>query len=154
MIDIISYEDKYHSDFKRLNLEWLDKYELTESHDLEVLDDPEKHVLDGGGCLFLAMNGDRVVGSAGLLQEREGEYELVKMSVDPEFRGQGIGKILLDRCIEEAKKKEAKKIFLFSSSKLQTAIKLYEKYGFQHVSVTDAPFETADIKMELKLQHF
>ena len=151
MIRLIDYEEKYHSDFKRLNLEWLDKYELTESHDLEVLDDPQKYVLDGGGCLFLAMNGDRVVGSAGLLQEREREYELVKMSVDPEFRGQGIGKILLDRCLEEAKKKNAKKIFLFSSSKLQTAIKLYEKYGFQHVSVTDAPFETADIKMELEI---
>ena len=149
MVEIIPYDSKYHSDFKRLNLEWLDKYELTESHDLEVLDDPQKYVLDGGGCLFLAMYGDRVVGTAGLLKEREGEFELVKMSVDPEFRGKGISKILLDHCLEEAKKKNAKKIFLFSSSKLQTAIKLYEKYGFQHVAVTDAPFLTADVKMEL-----
>ena len=31
-IEIIGYEEKYHSEFKRLNLEWLDKYNLTESH--------------------------------------------------------------------------------------------------------------------------
>jgi ribosomal protein S18 acetylase RimI-like enzyme len=54
--------------------------------------------------------------------------------------------------MEEAKKMKGIKIFLYSSSKLQTAIKLYEKYGFQHVAVTDAPFLTADIKMELLLK--
>ena len=32
-IEIIDYDEKYHSEFKTLNLEWLDKYNLTESHD-------------------------------------------------------------------------------------------------------------------------
>ena len=54
MIEIISYQDKYQPDFKRLNFEWLEKYNLTESHDLEILDDPEGTVIGGGGCIFLA----------------------------------------------------------------------------------------------------
>ncbi len=151
MITLIAYEDKYQPDFKRLNLEWLDKYSLTESHDLEILDDPQGTVIDKGGCIFLAMDGERVVGTAGLWKENEKEYELVKMAVDPEFRGQGISKILLDRCRMEAEKSKAEKVFLFSNSQLQTALKLYEKYGFHNVAATNAPFLTADVKMELSL---
>jgi putative acetyltransferase len=149
MIEIIEYESKYQPDFKRLNLEWLDKYNLTESHDLEILDDPEGSVLARGGCIFLAMNEEKVIGTAGLWKENEWEYELIKMAVDTEYRGQGISKILLDRCLQEAKERKATKVFLFSNSQLKTALKLYEKYGFNYVDVTDAPFLTADIKMEL-----
>ena len=151
MINIISYEEKYQPDFKRLNLEWLDKYHLTETHDLEILDNPQEKVIAGGGCIFLAMDGERVVGTAGLAKEKESIFELVKMGVDPAWRGRGISKILLERCLEEAKKLKAKKIFLFSNSQLLTALKLYEKFGFRHVEVTDSPLLTADVKMELSL---
>lgn len=151
MIEIVLYQGKYQPDFKRLNLEWLEKDNLTESHDLEILDDPEGTVIAGGGCLFLAIDGDKVVGTAGLWKENEEEYELVKMAVDPSYQGRGISKILMDRCLEEAKRRDAKKIFLYSSSKLQIALKLYDKYGFRHVDPINSPFVTADVKMELSL---
>ena len=151
MIEIISYQDKYQPDFKRLNFEWLEKYNLTESHDLEILDDPEGTVIGGGGCIFLAMDGKKVIGTAGLWKENEQEYELVKMTVDPAYRGKGISKILLDRCLNAARKLGAKKIFLYSNSQLLAALKLYEKYGFRNVPVINAPFLTADVKMELDL---
>jgi putative acetyltransferase len=151
MITIIAYENKYQPDFKRLNLEWLDKYNLTESHDLEILDDPEGIVIARGGCIFLAMDDKKVVGTAGLWKENEKEYELVKMAVDPSYRGKGISKLLLDHCLEETKKLKAKKIFLFSNSQLKTALKLYEQYGFRHVDPKDSPYVTADVKMELVL---
>lgn len=151
MIEIISYQDKYQPDFKQLNIEWLEKYNLTESHDLEILDDPEGTVIGGGGCIFLAMDGEKVIGTAGLWKENEQEYELVKMTVDPAYRGKGISKILLDRCLDAARKLAAKKIFLYSNSQLQAALKLYEKYGFRNVPVINAPFLTADVKMELDL---
>ena len=73
------------------------------------------------------------------------------MSVAPEFRGKKFGDMLLEKCIAKAKEINATKIILYSNSNLQTAIRLYEKFGFKHVDVTDAPFETADIKMELAL---
>ena len=46
---------------------------------------------------------------------------------------------------------KAEKIELFSSSKLQPALRLYERYGFQHIPLEDSPFETADVKMVLIL---
>ncbi len=125
MIEIILYSNEYHADFKRLNLEWLDKYNLTESHDLEILDDPQGTVIGRGGCIFLAKEGDAVIGTAGLWKENEEEYELVKMAVDPAFRGKGISKNFLDRCLEEARQRKANKVFLYSNSQLTTALALY-----------------------------
>ncbi len=149
MITIVPYEDRYQPDFKRLNMEWLEKYGLLETHDLEILDDPKGAVIDSGGCIFLVMDDDKVIGTAGLWKENDEEYELIKMFVYPAYRGQGISKLLLDRCLETAREKNAKKVFLYSNSQLQTALKLYTQYGFKHVEVTDAPFVTADVKMEL-----
>ena len=149
MIEIVPYAEKYQPDFKRLNLEWLDKYHLTESHDLEILDDPQGTVIDRGGYIFLAMEDGKIVGTAGLWKENEMDYELVKMTVDPAYRGQGISKILLEQCIAKAKQVNALRIFLFSNSQLKTALSLYEKYGFRYVPVTNAPFLTADVKMEM-----
>ena len=150
-IEIIVYDEKYHSDFKKLNLEWLDKYHLTESHDLMVLNDPKGTILDRGGFIWLAKAGDKIVGSAALMNEGHGIFELAKMCVGKDWQGNGISKILMETCLKKAKERGVKKLTLFSNHQLQTALKLYEKYGFKSVEVKDSPFETADVKMELEL---
>jgi N-acetylglutamate synthase-like GNAT family acetyltransferase len=149
-IEIIVYDEIYHSDFKSLNLEWLDKYNLTESHDLMVLNDPKGTILDHGGFIWLAKAGDEIVGSAALINEGHGIFELAKMGVTKDWQGKGISKILIETCLKKAKEIGAKKLTLFSNHQLQTALKLYTKYGFKNVEVTDSPFETADVKMELE----
>jgi GNAT superfamily N-acetyltransferase len=151
MIEIILYDEKYQPDFKKLNLGWLDKYNLTESHDLMVLNDPKGTILDRGGFIWLAKAGDEIVGTAALMKEADGIFELAKMSVAEAWQGRGISKLLIETCINKAKQEAAKKLSLFSNHQLQTALKLYEKYGFRHVEVKDTPFETADVKMELGL---
>ncbi len=151
MIEIIDYADEYANDFRQLNLEWLDKYNLTETHDLEILNDPKRTILDGGGCIYLAKADNKIVGTAGIANEGDGVFELVKMTVAPAFQGMGISKILIEKCLNKAKELKAKKIFLYSNSLLTTAIALYKKYGFVHVDASDSPLLTADIKMELSL---
>jgi len=152
MIEIIDYSGEYANDFRDLNLEWLEKYNLTESHDLEVINHPKEAVLDKGGYIFLAREGDRIVGTAGIANEGDSIYELVKMTVAPAFRGQGISKMLIEKCLDKARELKAKKIFLYSNSQLQTAISLYKKYGFVHVDASNSPLLSADVKMELTLQ--
>src|SRR5262245_25710882 len=102
-VELILYEDQYADVFKRLNLEWLDKYHLTEPRDLEVLDDPRGTVLAGGCIIYLAKIGDEIVGTAGLMKEHEGEFELVKMGVTEKWQGRGISKLLLEKCLETAR---------------------------------------------------
>ena len=149
-IEIIEYRDKYHSDFKRLNLDYLDKYNLTESHDLVILNNPEEIVLGRGGFLWLAKAGEEIVGTVGIMNEGHGIFELIKMCVAENWRGRGISKLLMETCLQKVKELGGEKLFLFSNHQLQTALKLYTKYGFKNVEVTDSPFETADVKMELE----
>ena len=151
-IDIIDYGDEHAGVFRDLNLEWLEKYHLTESHDLFVINDPRGTIIDRGGVIYLAQSPAGIVGSAALMKTGEDEYELAKMAVAPEWQGQGISKLLIEKCLDTAKQIGAERVTLFSNHQLQTAIHLYEKYGFRHIDVTDAPFETADIKMELILK--
>ena len=150
-MEIIDFEDKYEEDFRNLNLEWLYKYNLAESHDLEVLSDPQGTIIKPGGCIFLARENDSIAGCAGLMKMSDGVYELVKMAVADSFRGKGISKVLLTCCIDKAKKLGAKKLILFSNHQLETALHLYKQFGFTNIPVEDSPFETADVKMELIL---
>lgn len=150
MVSIIEYEDRYAADFRKLNLEWLDKYHLTESHDLEVLDDPRGTVIDRGGAIYLAISENRIIGTAAIIKEPGDEFELAKMAVDPAFQGRGISKLLIEKCIDQARKSGARKLFLYSNSQLQKALQLYTRYGFKQVPVTDSPFLTADVKMEFE----
>ena len=151
MIRIVPYTKTCQDDFRRLNLYWLEHYGLTEQPDLDMLDHPEELILAPGGYLFLAMDEQQVVGSAGLIPERAGVFELVKMAVHPEWQGKGIGKMLLQQALEQAKNAGARKVILFSNSQLSTAIAMYAKQGFRHVEVKDTPLLTADVKMELSL---
>lgn len=150
-ITVVTYQDKHIAAFRELNLYWLDKYNLTESHDLQVLDDPKATIIDRGGVIYLAVDGDMVVGSAAIMKDNHGHYELAKMAVNPNYHRKGIGRMLLSQCIATAKEWGVKKISLFSNHQLQAAIGMYRTFGFQDVPVTDSPFETADVKMELVL---
>ena len=150
-IEIIDYTDQYAEDFRRLNLEWLQKYNLLESHDQEVIDDPRGTILDRGGRIYLAKAANEIVGSAGLAKAGDARFELAKMAVTTSWQGKGIARLLIEKCLDAAKTLGAEKITLFSNHQLTTAISLYEKYGFRHVAVEGSPFETADVKMELDI---
>lgn len=151
MVEIIEFQDQYAGDFKKINLEWLDKYNLTEDPDLLMLNKPRETILNPGGAIFLAKTKDEVIGSAALINGHDGVYELAKMTVIPSWQRRGISKLLVEKCLQRASLLGAKKIVLFSHHKLEAALKLYTQYGFVHVAVTDSPFATADIKMELFL---
>lgn len=38
------WQDKYHEDFITLSIDWLEKYVSVEPIDLEILNNPEKHI--------------------------------------------------------------------------------------------------------------
>ena len=147
--EIIGYQDIHRDIFRDLNVEWLDLYHLKEDRDLEMLNEPRETILNQGGYIYLAQINRRIVGSAALIKEHHGVYELAKMAVATDFRRMGISKLLLDACLDQARKLNASKVMLFSNHQLKAALGLYEKYGFRYIPVEDSPFQTADIKMEL-----
>ncbi len=148
---IIPYNDQHADDFKRINWQWLEQYNLLEPRDIEVLSNPKETILDAGGAIFIAEYDGKVIGTAALMREHDGTVELAKMGVIEEFRGRGISKLLLDACLQKARDWKARKVVLFSNHQLSSALSLYKKYGFRDIPVTGSPFDTADVKMELKL---
>src|SRR5689334_2263994 len=129
-INIIEYKNEHHEIFREMNLEWLNHYGLAESHDLMILNDPKGTIIDNGGAIYLAEIDGNIIGSAAIMKEHDGVYELAKMAVTPEWRGKGISKLLIEKCLNKAKELNAKKVTLFSNHQLETAINLYKKYGF------------------------
>ncbi len=151
MISIIPYESQHADIFKALNLLWLDQFGLIESHDLLMLNDPQGIIIDSGGYIFLAEDNGKIEGTAALIKTSEFDFELAKMTVDRSYRGKGISKLLLEKCIHQAKAVGATHLHLLSNHQLKEAIGLYEKYGFRHTPVKNAPYLSADVSMELDL---
>ncbi len=149
MIHIIPYQTQYQQAFYDINAYWLNYYNLTETHDLEILDDPEKYILNKGGAILLALLDNEVVGTIAIgPTENKNEYELMKMGVSPLHHKKGISKLLLQPILDFAIEKGAKKIILYSNSQLIAALELYKKFGFVQVPVIDSPFITADVMMQ------
>jgi len=132
-IRIVDYDPRWRADFARLNIEWLERWFVVEPVDREVLSDPEVHILDDGGRVLFAVDGDdHAIGTVALKHEGDGVYELTKMAVEPGQRGSGIGRKLMQRALEVFAEAGGRELFLESSRQLAPALKLYESVGFVH----------------------
>ena len=152
-IHIIPFEKKYSEDFKNLNLAWLEKYFFVEPHDEEVLGDPEKHIIQPGGNIFFVKDKEDIVGTVALMKVEEGIYELTKMAITPAYQGKNLGQKLMTHAIEYAKQQDWKRLILYSNRKLQNAVYIYFKYGFEEIPIEqNNPYSRGDIKMVLDLK--
>lgn len=151
-LTIVEFEPKHAAAFKAMNVAWITKSFFMEESDETVLSDPQRHILDGGGCILIAEYNGEPAGTCALINEGHGVYELSKMAVDEKFRGLKIGRHLGEATLERAKQLGAKKVVLHSNTKgSAVAIELYYKLGFKKVPLGDAPWARADIKMELEI---
>ena len=132
MTDIVDYDPRWRADFARLNIDWLERFFVVEPIDREVLSDPETHILAPGGRVLFAIDEGRAVGTVALKHEGDGVYELTKMAVDPASQGRGIGALLMEGALDAFSRMRGRELFLESSSKLDTALRLYERFGFSH----------------------
>jgi putative acetyltransferase len=60
--------------------------------------------------------------------------ELVKMYLLPEVRGIGLGRSLIEKCLELAKAEGFEQVYLETLPELNLALKAYEKLGFEYLS--------------------
>jgi len=148
-LEIVPFAPALRDHFYRLNAQWLQRHFRIEDIDRAVLGEPERYILEPGGAIFFARLGEEVIGTCALLQESPGVFELTKMGVDETFRGMGAGKRLLEACIAEFHRRGGGTLFLESNSRLQTALRMYEKAGFvMQPSVREGShYERADVYM-------
>jgi len=147
-IEIIPFESQYADDFKRLNLEWLEKYFEVEPADAEVLSQPHL-IIEQGGALLLAKCGQEIIGTCALIHEGDGQFEISKTSVTASFQGHGIGRKLLYAVIDAFDKLGGKQLHLETNTVLTNAIALYESAGFVHAQrPKPSLFSRANLYME------
>ena len=148
---IIPFAPDLQNYIKELNTEWLEKYFKIEEKDEIIFADPQSEIIDKGGMIFYAQYDNKIVGTISLLKIDQTNFELSKMAVTNTAQGLGIGHKLMEHSLKIAKENAIKKLVLYSNKKLLPALYLYEKYGFQEVSMGENLYERADIKMELTL---
>jgi GNAT superfamily N-acetyltransferase len=96
------------------------------------------------GRLLLAQNEDFTVGCVCLKKLRTGIGEVKRLYVKPDFRGKGIGKMLVGSLLEEARKVGYGMIRLDSTRYMVNAHDLYRSFGFQEI----APYPESEIPKE------
>lgn len=92
----------------------------------EVYDNPR-------ASYYIARVDGVIAGGAGIAP-LEGDSmhicELQKMYLLPEFRGQGIARALIERCMDFAREVQYRQCYLETAPELKSAIRLYEYFGF------------------------
>ena len=149
---VVPYDDRYKSDFEKLNRAWIEKFFQMEDEDLLILQHPETYVIKKNGEVFFALYGEEVIGTAAIIPTSNKIFELAKMAVRQDYQGQGIGRLLLQRCIHFAEDKQAKEIFLITNDILKPALKLYLSCGFAlNDQNDDERYKRGNSKMNLLL---
>jgi ribosomal protein S18 acetylase RimI-like enzyme len=153
-IRIIEFKSKYARQFREINRAWLEEYFEVEPYDQIVLDDPQGQIIALGGYVFFALVGGDVVGTCALLKHTEKKYELAKMGVLKEYRGQGIGRLLTEAAIEKVRALRAETLILATSTNLEAANRLYHSMGFHEADISEIgplPYKRKSIVFKLRV---
>lgn len=151
-VTIHDFTDALAGHFHAINAEWIGAMYTLEPTDVEVLENPRATIIDrGGAILFAALAGVGIVGTCALQNAGGRRYELTKMGVLANARGQKVGEILLEAVIARARSLGADPLYLLSNRKSAAAIHLYEKLGFVHDAVIMAEsgtrYQRCDVAM-------
>jgi DNA-binding MarR family transcriptional regulator/N-acetylglutamate synthase-like GNAT family acetyltransferase len=153
-VEIVEFQPQYKKAFYELNRKWIEQYWELEPHDIEVLENPDKHILEKGGHIFVALYNGFPVGVCALCpmpEESAYDFELAKLAVNNSIQRKGIGRRLCDAVIDKARELGGEKLFLESNTRLKPAIALYRKLGFKELPEYHPAYARGDIQMELPL---
>jgi len=107
-----------------------------------AINDPEVDAMCAAypapGAVYFVLEVDgEVVGGGGvgpLAGGQDGTCELRKMYFLPAARGLGAGKALLGRCLEEARARGYRRMYLETLTGMDAAQRLYERFGFTRLA--------------------
>jgi GNAT superfamily N-acetyltransferase len=151
-IAVVPFRREYAADFRRLNLDWIERLFKVEAPDLEVLDDPEAAVIAPGGMIFFALDGGTPVATVAMIRVDAERCELAKMAVATTHQRRGIGALLGGAGRDWAFAQGFRTLFLETNSRLGNAIRLYERLGFRHAPWPQkSDYARGDVYMEMKV---
>jgi ribosomal protein S18 acetylase RimI-like enzyme len=103
-----------------------------------------------GVLLLVADPAGGVVGTAAVRLLEPGLGELKRMWLRPSCQGRGLGRRLMDACLDEARRLGCRALRLDTQAKMEAAVHLYRAYGFSEIPRYNDNHR-ADIWMERSL---
>ena len=149
-IQIVPFASRHADAWRSLNEAWIERFFAIEPKDREALDDPQGKIISKGGLIFIAERQGEPIGCAALLKMDDGGFELAKMAVADHAKGGGIGRKLIQACIDAARAAGAHRVYLESNSALAPALNLYRSAGFVDLPAQATPYARCDVWMELR----
>lgn len=146
--EIIPFSPALQPYFESINKSWVSQYFSLEPFDLAQLENPEETIIAKGGEIIFARLGDAIAGTVALIPSEAGVWEMIKMGVSPAFQGKGAGELLGKHILAIARQKEARKVRLYSHTKLEAAVKLYHRLGFVPCELECGAYGRCNLKME------
>lgn len=119
-----------------------------------MFNDPQGQIIAKGGTILMLENSGEIVGCCALLNRVAETVEIAKMAVTKAHQGKGLGRVLLQSCIDRAKFQGEKRLFLETNSRLEAAVSLYRKLGFVELPRNAWPpseYARVDLVMELRM---
>ena len=103
------------------------------------------------GRLLLGLQDGQTAGCVALRPLEPGVCEMKRLYVRPDFRSQGVGRVLVDRIIQEARQAGYRHMRLDTLPSMAAALVLYRRLGFREI----APYYKNPVKgtvfLELQL---
>jgi putative acetyltransferase len=101
------------------------------------LNDIRGSYFEKGGAFYVLMDDQNTLaGTAGFFGLGPGVCKVRKMYVARSHRGMGLGRILLERVLQEARSRHYDQVLLETSGVMTEAVGLYLSRGFQRVDAT------------------
>lgn len=152
-IRIVPYEEKYKPFFQKFNEEWITKYFELEDIDRRLFSDPYTYIIKPGGEIFTALVDGEPGGVCALAISNNPayDYELEKLAVTPPMQGLGLGRLLVNAVIREARNRGGRTLYIETNTKLPPAIHLYESAGFKKIPLKETVFKRVDVEYVLDL---
>jgi len=118
--------------------------------DHDVADWQREYDGAAGVMLVVVDPAGRVVGTAAVRRLAPGVAELKRMWLRPACRGRGLARRLMDACLDEARALGGRVLRLDSEQRLEAAVRLYRRYGFEEIPDYNRN-PRADLWMEIRL---
>ncbi len=105
-----------------------------------------------GEAFFVAVSGNKVIGTVALKKEDDRSALLRRLFVSPDYRGRQIGLKLIERALKFCEEMGYQEIVFRTTSRMRGAAKLCERCGFvQRAKIELGPIEL--MKYSLSLRH-
>jgi len=129
---IVPYTDAFRSTFAAIWVPWLKSMtgKDPEPEDLLAVENPADFYISKGGAVFFAISEATPIAAVAVKNLGGGAYEFCKLVVLDDARGAGVGRAMVQACIDFARQHGGSVLMLQSFGRLTVALDLYARMGF------------------------